>query len=62
MKKAIIDTNIISAFMRGNPKVIRKIEEYLEEHVYFNNQRYYLLRDNAPHKGSFKRCESQGFS
>ena len=32
MKKAIIDTNIISAFMRGNPKVIRKIEEYLEEH------------------------------
>jgi tRNA(fMet)-specific endonuclease VapC len=32
MKPAIIDTNIISAFMRGNHQVILKIEEYLEEY------------------------------
>jgi tRNA(fMet)-specific endonuclease VapC len=32
MKPAVIDTNIISAFMRGNHQVILKIEEYLEEY------------------------------
>lgn len=32
MKAALIDTNIVSAFMRGNPQVIRKIEKYLEKH------------------------------
>ena len=32
MKTALIDTNIVSAFMRGKPQVIRKIEEYLEKH------------------------------
>lgn len=32
MKAALIDTNIVSAFMRGNPQVIRKTEEYLQEH------------------------------
>jgi hypothetical protein len=29
---ALIDTNIVSAFMRGNPQVIRKIEDYLQKH------------------------------
>ncbi len=32
MKKALLDTNIISAYMRGNPQVIRKIEDYLQKH------------------------------
>ncbi len=32
MKKALIDTNIISAFMRGNPSVIQKTEKYLHFH------------------------------
>ena len=32
MKVALIDTNILSAFMRGNSQVIRKTEEYLEKH------------------------------
>ena len=32
MKTALLDTNIVSAFMRGNPQVIRKIEEYLERY------------------------------
>jgi len=32
MKTALIDTNIVSAFMRGNSQVICKIEEYLEKH------------------------------
>jgi predicted nucleic acid-binding protein len=32
MKMALIDTNIISAFMRGNPQVILKFKKYLENH------------------------------
>ncbi|MCF8077198.1 MAG: type II toxin-antitoxin system VapC family toxin [Desulfotignum sp.] len=32
MKKALVDTNIISAFMRGNPSVIQKVEKYLRFH------------------------------
>ncbi len=33
MKKALVDTNIISAFMRGNPSVIQKVEKYLRFHT-----------------------------
>lgn len=32
MKKALVDTNIISAFMRGNSSVIQKVEKYLRFH------------------------------
>jgi tRNA(fMet)-specific endonuclease VapC len=32
MKKALIDTNIISAFMRGDTAVIHKTEKYLRFH------------------------------
>ena len=33
MKKALIDTNIISAFMRGDPSVIQKVGKYLRFHA-----------------------------
>lgn len=33
MKKALVDTNIISAFMRGNPSVVQKVEKYLRFHT-----------------------------
>lgn len=32
MKKSLIDTNIISAFMRGDQSVIQKVEKYLRFH------------------------------
>jgi len=32
MRAALIDTNIFSAFMRGDEKVIRKVQHYLREH------------------------------
>jgi tRNA(fMet)-specific endonuclease VapC len=32
MKKALIDTNIISAFMRDNHQVVEKVKEYLLLH------------------------------
>ena len=31
MKQSIIDTDILSEFLRGNPKVIAKVDEYLKE-------------------------------
>jgi len=33
MKKTLVDTNIISAFMRGNPSVVQKVEKYLRFHT-----------------------------
>ncbi len=32
MKKALIDTNIISAFMRGNQQIQHRFAEYLQNH------------------------------
>lgn len=32
MKPAMLDTDILSEFLRGNPKVISKAEEYLKEY------------------------------
>ncbi len=32
MKSAIIDSDILSEFLRGNAKVISKIDEYLKEY------------------------------
>ena len=31
MKQSIIDTDILSEFLRGNPKVIDKVDEHLKE-------------------------------
>jgi len=36
MKKALIDTKIISAFMRGDASVIQKAEKYLRFHRIFS--------------------------
>ncbi len=33
MRKALIDTNIVSAFMRGDGKVVQKVQDYLREHA-----------------------------
>ena len=32
MKKALIDTNIVSAYMRGNQSVIQRVKEYIHFH------------------------------
>lgn len=32
MRKALVDTNILSAFMRGNQTVIQRVEQYLRLH------------------------------
>jgi tRNA(fMet)-specific endonuclease VapC len=32
MKKALLDTNIIVAFLKGNPVVVEKVGQYINEH------------------------------
>jgi len=32
MRKAILDTNIITAFLKGTPSVVERVEQYLNEH------------------------------
>lgn len=32
MRKSILDTNILTAFLKDNPKVINKVGRYLDEH------------------------------
>ena len=32
MKKSILDTNILTAFLKDNPKVVNKVAKYLDEY------------------------------
>ena len=36
MKAALLDTDILSEFLRGNPKVIEKVDKYLNEYGFIN--------------------------
>jgi tRNA(fMet)-specific endonuclease VapC len=36
MKPSMLDSNILSEFLRGNPKVISKVDLYLKEFGYIN--------------------------
>ena len=36
MKESILDTDTLSEFFRGNPKVILKVEEHVKEYGFVN--------------------------
>lgn len=36
IKPSILDTDILSEFLRGNPKVIEKVDEHLKEYGFIN--------------------------
>ena len=36
MKQSMLDTDVLSEFLRGNPKVINKVDEYLQEYGFIN--------------------------
>ncbi len=36
MKQCMLDTDILSEFLRGNPKIIASVEEYLNEYAFIN--------------------------
>ncbi len=32
MKNALLDTNIVTAFLKGNPTVVERVEQYVNEY------------------------------
>ena len=42
---SILDTDILSEFLRGNPKVIAKVDEHLEKYGLVSLKHHYLLRN-----------------
>lgn len=46
MKAALLDTDVLSEFLRGHPKVIEKVDEHLKAHGRgYQYQYHYLLRN-----------------
>src|SRR5258706_16191935 len=57
MKPSMLDTDILSEFLRGNPKVIAKVEEYLKEHGFVNLSiiTYYEILNGLLYKDAKKQ-------
>jgi len=57
MKAALLDTDILSEFLRGNPKVIAKVEEYLKEYGFINLSiiTYYEILNGLLYKDARKQ-------
>ena len=60
MTKALLDTNIISAFMKGNPAVVDSFSQYIKRHKHlsFSIITYYELLRGLKAVGSDKRVVS----
>lgn len=60
MKPALIDTNILSLFLRGNPQVVSKVALYLSEHscLTFSIINYYEIVSGLAHKDAQKQMQS----
>lgn len=59
MKPALLDTDVLSAFLRGEPKVVAKAGAYLKEHGVFNLSviTYYEMRNGLLYKDARKQME-----
>jgi tRNA(fMet)-specific endonuclease VapC len=57
MKLSMLDTDILSEFLRGNPKVIAKVDEYLKEHGFINLSiiTYYEILNGLLYKDAKKQ-------
>ena len=57
MKPSMLDTDILSEFLRGNPKVIAKVDEYLKEHGFINLSiiTYYEILNGLLYKDARKQ-------
>lgn len=57
MKASMLDTDILSEFLRGNPKVIEKVSEYLKEHSFINISiiTYYEILNGLLYKDARKQ-------
>ncbi len=43
MKQSILDTDILSAFLRGNGNVTQYIDQYLTEYGFYQRKYNYIL-------------------
>lgn len=59
MKQSIIDTDILSEFLRGNKKVIAKLDEYLNEFNFISIPiiTYYEILNGLLYKDAKKQME-----
>jgi tRNA(fMet)-specific endonuclease VapC len=59
MKQSIIDTDILSEFLRGNEKVISKLDEYLSEYNFISISiiTYYEILNGLFYKDAKKQME-----
>ncbi|MEI6596410.1 MAG: type II toxin-antitoxin system VapC family toxin [Bacteroidota bacterium] len=57
MKPAMLDTDILSEFLRGNAKVISKVDEHLEEYGFVNLSiiTYYEILNGLLYKDAKKQ-------
>ena len=57
MKPSILDTDILSEFLRGNPKVITKVDEYLKEYGFISLSiiTYYEILNGLLYKDARKQ-------
>ena len=62
MKPSMLDTDILSEFLRGNPKVIAKVDEYLKEHGFINLSiiTYYEILNGLLYKDAKKQLAMAG--
>ena len=57
MRQSMLDTDILSEFLRGNDKVIRKVDQHLKEHgfVNFSIITYYEILNGLLYKDAKKQ-------
>ncbi|PIX32822.1 MAG: VapC toxin family PIN domain ribonuclease [Bacteroidetes bacterium CG_4_8_14_3_um_filter_31_14] len=57
MKPSILDTDILSEFLRGNPKVIANVDEYLKEYGFISLSiiTYYEILNGLLYKDARKQ-------
>jgi tRNA(fMet)-specific endonuclease VapC len=57
MKPSMLDTDILSEFLRGNPKVIQKVAEHLKEHGFISLSiiTYYEILNGLLYKDARKQ-------
>lgn len=60
MKAALIDTNILSLFLRGQPQVVANIARYLTEHPRLTMSviNYYEIVSGLAHRDAHKQMET----
>lgn len=59
MKPALVDTDILSEFLRGTPKVVENAETYLQTYdaINFSIITYYEIRNGLLYKDSRKQLQ-----